>query len=357
MKRKVAISLLVATLLSGSALASSYHMKKLDDGPGGKLEEGYFYTYDDETWAVSRSANLKVNSKPFDFSYDAKNVLRLGRTYMPFRALGEALGADVGWDAKNLTAYFKKDNNTIKIDIMNGVMYVNDVPKSNELGKPFIMEDRSYIPIRFVIEEMGYRVDWHAEELLVDIITEKEEDKVINNDSNTNNDTVNDTVIEKPDDTYIAKEIITESFRKKKYKILNLTLNNQLIKTNKPILIDDFWPGDPYYTLIPVEEVARIFDQKMTIIDRETVKLEGKMHNLKYNSAIFSARKSYVTYENEYFKSDKGVFLNAPRLIDGTMYINMHTLATYLGENLTAKRDMENGLTNIYVDDVNQYKY
>ena len=82
------------------------------------------------------------------------------RTMLPIRFIAEALGAEVIWtEAEPDKVLIKKDNIEIIINIGSDTALVNG--KKIELDSPaFIENDRTYLPLRFVSENLGAKVDW-----------------------------------------------------------------------------------------------------------------------------------------------------------------------------------------------------
>ncbi len=82
-----------------------------------------------------------------------------GRTLVPMRGFFEALGADVSWDASTKTATGIRGGTVVRIPIgsnqptVNGSVVVIQVPAR-------IINNRTYIPLRFVGEALGEQVDW-----------------------------------------------------------------------------------------------------------------------------------------------------------------------------------------------------
>ena len=95
--------------------------------------------------------------KPLDA---APIVCGAGHTMLPARAIAEELGAIVGWDGATSSATFTTDTTVIAIKINSSVATVNGVEVP--LTYPaFIGEgDRTYLPIRFICENLGAKVDW-----------------------------------------------------------------------------------------------------------------------------------------------------------------------------------------------------
>ncbi|MCL2377051.1 MAG: stalk domain-containing protein [Defluviitaleaceae bacterium] len=83
-----------------------------------------------------------------------------GRTLVPVRGVFEALGFDVGWNQPTQTATLVRNDFTVVISIgsanftTNGASYPLDVPAQ-------IIGNRTMLPIRAVLESVGYYVDWN----------------------------------------------------------------------------------------------------------------------------------------------------------------------------------------------------
>ena len=76
---------------------------------------------------------------------------------MPFRALGEAIGADVVWDNDARTVTYTLDGNEIVMTIGSTTYTVNGVEKTMDVA-PEITGKRTYVPIRFIGEALGFKV-------------------------------------------------------------------------------------------------------------------------------------------------------------------------------------------------------
>ncbi|MBR5011719.1 MAG: hypothetical protein IKY12_04100, partial [Clostridia bacterium] len=92
---------------------------------------------------------------------DAAPIIRESRTMLPVRFVAENLGATVGWDGATSTATVKTSTTEIKITIgakeavVNGVTVALDAPA-------FIEGGRTYLPVRFVAENLGATVAWDS---------------------------------------------------------------------------------------------------------------------------------------------------------------------------------------------------
>ncbi len=112
-----------------------------------------------------------VNGKQPKF--DVEPFKKDGRTLVPFRALAEALGAEVKWDPKAGKVTVVRDGTTVELTlggsdaIVNGETVKLDVPAQ-------MVENRVVIPLRFLAEAFGADVTWDEETQSI-IITEKTE--------------------------------------------------------------------------------------------------------------------------------------------------------------------------------------
>ncbi len=89
-----------------------------------------------------------------------------GRTLVSMRAIFEAFGLTVNWDEAARTAEASSEETSIFFTIdsdramVNGEVHIMDVP-------PRIIGGRTMIPLRFLSENMGYKVVWIGESNLI----------------------------------------------------------------------------------------------------------------------------------------------------------------------------------------------
>ena len=88
---------------------------------------------------------------------DAAPYIANDRTYVPFRALGEALGAKVVWDNDARTVTYTLGDTEIVMTIGDTTYTINGVEKNMDVA-PEITGDRTYVPVRFVAEGLGFKV-------------------------------------------------------------------------------------------------------------------------------------------------------------------------------------------------------
>ena len=94
-------------------------------------------------------------------SLEDKPFIQSGRTLVPMRGFFEALGAEVHWDAASRTAVGIRGGVTVKIAIGSTKPTVNGVTKTIDVPAR-IYSGRTYIPLRFVGEALGDSVVWNG---------------------------------------------------------------------------------------------------------------------------------------------------------------------------------------------------
>ena len=86
------------------------------------------------------------------------------RTFVPVRFLAESLGAEVFWDDSTKTASFVKNGTTVRLTVGTSTAYVNGEPRTLD-ATVFLENDRTYAPLRFVAEALGTAVEYKEEAL------------------------------------------------------------------------------------------------------------------------------------------------------------------------------------------------
>ncbi len=94
-------------------------------------------------------------SKPLD----AAPVIRNSRTMLPVRFVAESFGAEVGWDGVTSTVTVTTATTKLEIRIGSATAKINGAEV--KLDSPaFIENSRTYLPVRFVAENLGAIVEW-----------------------------------------------------------------------------------------------------------------------------------------------------------------------------------------------------
>lgn len=89
-------------------------------------------------------------------------VIRNDRTLLPVRAVFEAMGGTVGWDNASRVVTLTKDGKTLYLGINNTLSWDSNGKYYTLDSAPIILNNRTMLPIRFVVEYFGGSVAWNA---------------------------------------------------------------------------------------------------------------------------------------------------------------------------------------------------
>jgi hypothetical protein len=124
-------------------------------------------------YAAGPEAPIKVFLNGTALVMDVPPVQKEGRTLVPFRAIGEALMAEVDWDGSAGKVTLTLGDKTVQLVIGNKTAYVNG--EATTLDVPaMLVEGRTMVPLRFIGESLGASVQWSGELRRIDIITDPE---------------------------------------------------------------------------------------------------------------------------------------------------------------------------------------
>ncbi len=100
-------------------------------------------------------------------------ILKNGRVLVPFRPIAEYMEATLKWDSKAKKVTITRKGKTVEITNGDKFGIVNGTKKA--LDEPVqIIEGRVFVPLRFVTESLGAKVNWTQKENRVDVSVFKE---------------------------------------------------------------------------------------------------------------------------------------------------------------------------------------
>ena len=108
---------------------------------------------------VSAQNTVGVYVSGNKINFDQAPIIHNDRTMVPLRAIFEALGAEVEWDAPTRTVVSKKGNTTVSMTIDSDTLYKNGLPIYLDVPA-MLVGDRTLVPVRAVSEALGAKVDW-----------------------------------------------------------------------------------------------------------------------------------------------------------------------------------------------------
>lgn len=121
--------------------------------------------------------SVVLNGQPMSFT-DAQPVLKDGRVYVPYRAVFEALGAEVSYAASAKTVSAQRGDTTVVFAVGANQVVVTENGKSETVqvdAAPYIDEasGRTMVPVRFAAQALGAGVGWDKETKTAQIIDVK----------------------------------------------------------------------------------------------------------------------------------------------------------------------------------------
>lgn len=126
--------------------------------------------------AVPASANsgiqVQLDGKYLTFS-DAEPEAVSGRTFLPFRAVFEAMGADVDYESATSTVVAVKDGRTLRMALGSTEATVTEDGIETVIPMDvaaYAKNNRTYIPVRFAAQAFGCNVGWDSKDQTVIIV-------------------------------------------------------------------------------------------------------------------------------------------------------------------------------------------
>lgn len=100
-----------------------------------------------------------VNGREISFPDAKPFVDEKGRVQVPARFVAGELGSQVNWDVKAATAYISGHGKSIDLAAGRDTATVNGAAVSLDSGA-VLVEDRIFVPVRFIAETLGAAVQW-----------------------------------------------------------------------------------------------------------------------------------------------------------------------------------------------------
>lgn len=109
------------------------------------------------------------------FKMDTPPVIKGNRTLIPVRAITEGFGAELSYDEETKVVTITKADTVIKLTLGSTVALVNDEEVQMDTNAN-IVNSRTYVPLRFVMETFKLTVGWDEETETIDISDDTDDD-------------------------------------------------------------------------------------------------------------------------------------------------------------------------------------
>lgn len=240
---------------------------------------------------ISNNVSVEVNGEKVTFKDPILN--KNGHLFLPMRNFFELIGTSVNWNQKTKTASAERNEKRVDVTVnsksanVNGKKVAIDVP-------PFLYKDKTYVPIRFLSENLGGNVKWNQQAQKVEISINEEQTTVPETPTvienpyylliNNKRIVMTDPIITRQDRTYIPAEYLYENLENASGKWLSkdqfeLQISGLIfVFTNgsKIIQVND--------ELIITAEQPFIQSEKMYVPVKFIVNSMGEGGNLRYLS-------------------------------------------------------------------------
>lgn len=126
--------------------------------------------------AYANDTSIEIDGKVLNS--DVQPQMVNNRLMVPVRTIFEGVGAKVDWDADSGTVTGTMTSTTVIMHIDSNIVSVNGVETTMDAA-PFIMDNRTFAPARYVAESFGLDVEWDSENSVVRISTPEQVTKSI----------------------------------------------------------------------------------------------------------------------------------------------------------------------------------
>jgi len=119
----------------------------------------------------AQAATIPIYIQGKQVKPDTPPIMQNDRTFVPIRYIAESFGAKVNWNEQAQQVTIDSGNTHIVLHIGNRIAQKNGTDIELDVA-PFIKNNRTYVPLRFISETLGHYVDWDATEQAVYIDTD-----------------------------------------------------------------------------------------------------------------------------------------------------------------------------------------
>ena len=174
--------------------------------------------------------DIRVFLDNSSISFDQPPIIRDDRTLVPFRALFEKMGATVDWDSEKRTVKGSIGDKLITLVIDESLAQIREDGKVNNVKMDVpaqIVNNRTLVPLRFVMENFGLDVNWDSKTRTIDVITPRSVED--DNSSMVSLGSVQDALNESG--FMILRQMIKEEYKGKNLMISPVSLFTALSMT------------------------------------------------------------------------------------------------------------------------------
>ena len=118
--------------------------------------------------SFAETSNISVYIDNKRVSFQANPYMENDRVMVPMRKIFEELGAAVTWDDDTQSVSAVKGQTTAILAIGLNIMYINGEPNTLD-NPPNLVYDTTFVPLRAISEALGCIVEWENDKNRVNI--------------------------------------------------------------------------------------------------------------------------------------------------------------------------------------------
>lgn len=162
MKKFIAILLASTSVFASSTSVFAEETKSIDITKAVSIKEAKKNKIEiPANLTLDKNQIVDVNGKQVELKEGA--IVYEGRLYLPVRELGDALDVEVGYVAEEKIVALDNGNIQLPVGENKGVVNGEIVPidKENDKVGTIVLNDKTYLPVRFIAENLNASVDYN----------------------------------------------------------------------------------------------------------------------------------------------------------------------------------------------------
>ena len=162
MKKFIAILLASTSVFASSTSVFAEETKSIDITKAVSIKEAKKNKIEiPANLTLDKNQIVDVNGKQVELKEGA--IVYEGRLYLPVRELGDALDVEVGYVAEQKIVALDNGNIQLPVGENKGVVNGEIVPidKENDKVGTIVLNDKTYLPVRFIAENLNASVDYN----------------------------------------------------------------------------------------------------------------------------------------------------------------------------------------------------
>jgi hypothetical protein len=122
------------------------------------------------TAIAPRQALLKILQDEKEIFFPVHPEVIEGTTVLPMRKIFEILGSSIEWNGETQTVTAVKGDKSIRITVGTKTAQINEMKTDLDIA-PLIKDGNMMVPLRFVSETLGYKVNWDGDKHLIKLVS------------------------------------------------------------------------------------------------------------------------------------------------------------------------------------------